>query len=359
MKRRHLLTGIGALALGALGLGAAAARSGANPYYSGPVTDHFNGTHFFNPNGVPPGRFTDLLKWQFSGERAEWPKQFPSPYEQAKPEKLINGERIKVTMVGHATVLIQIAGLNLLTDPVWSERASPVSFAGPKRVNSPGIAFEDLPPIDAVLLSHNHYDHLDLATLSRLVRVYDPPIITPLGNDAIVRQEIPRARFETRDWGESVSLGQANIHLTPVHHWSARGMRDRRMALWAGFVIETPAGKIYHVGDTGFHEGINFVQAAQDHGPFRLAILPVGAYEPRWFMKGQHMNPDEAVRGKLACNAGFAVGHHWGTFQLTDEAIEAPIQALAKALVEHGVDPARFPALRPGQAVEVPPLPAA
>ena len=227
-------------------------------------------------------------------------------------------------MVGHATLLIQAAGLNILTDPVWSDRASPVSFAGPKRVNAPGIAFSDLPPVDIVLLTHNHYDHLDLDTLARLHQAHAPLVITPLGNDAIVRPAIPGMKIMAGDWGDRVQAGAASIHFEPCHHWSARGMTDRRMALWAAFVIETPAGRIYHVGDTGFHDGRNYRAAAGKHGGFRLAILPFGAYEPRWFMKGQHQNPSEAVEGFRLANAQWAAGHHWGTFQLTDEAIEEP-----------------------------------
>jgi L-ascorbate metabolism protein UlaG (beta-lactamase superfamily) len=332
-------------------------RSRKNPYYNGPRTDHFDGTIFFNPEGVPPGRLTDLLRWRISNGRQKWPRHFPSPFHGSRPEPVVEGDRMVVTMVGHATMLVQTAGLNFVTDPVWSNRASPVRFAGPKRVNPPGIAFHDLPRINAVLLSHNHYDHLDIPTLKLLAARDNPLIVTPLGNDTIVKAAIPDARVVTGDWGDAVDLPSGlRLRFAPAHHWSARGMNDRRMALWAAFVLDTPGGRIYHVGDTGFHDGINFDAAGREHGPFRLAILPVGAYEPRWFMRGQHMNPQEAVLGMELCNAAFAVGHHWGTFQLTDEAIEAPRHALHEALAGRGIDPDRFPALRPGESVEVPPL---
>jgi L-ascorbate metabolism protein UlaG (beta-lactamase superfamily) len=289
--------------------------------------------------------------------RQKWPRHWPSPFHGSRPEPSVQGDRLVVTMIGHATLLVQTAGLNFVTDPVWSNRASPFSFAGPKRVNPPGVDFADLPRIDVVLLSHNHYDHLDLATLKQLVARDNPLIVTPLGNDTIVRGVIPGALIQTGDWGDRADLADGiALRFAPAHHWSARGMNDRRMALWAAFVLETPGGRIYHVGDTGFHDGINFDSAGRQHGPFRLAILPVGAYEPRWFMRGQHMNPQEAVLGMELCNAAFAVGHHWGTFQLTDEAIEAPRLALLQALSERGIDPARFPALRPGESIEVPPL---
>ncbi|RWA60453.1 MBL fold metallo-hydrolase [Mesorhizobium sp.] len=333
----------------------AAGKRTANRYYGGPPSDHFDGTLFFNPDGRPPGRFADLLKWQLSGGRSKWPTVFPSPFPQAKPDKRIDGTALRLTMVGHASLLIQTAGSNILTDPVWSERASPFAFVGPKRVNAPGVAFADLPPIDLVLLSHNHYDHLDLATLRRLKQSHDPLLVTPLGNDAIIGGAVPGMRLSAHDWGDRIEFGNdAAIHVEPVHHWSARGGRDRRMALWAGFVIETPGGKVYFAGDTGFHDGANYRLMAEKHGGFRLAILPIGAYEPRWFMAPQHQNPEEAVQGMRLCNAAHAAGCHWGTFQLTDEPIEEPAQKLNEALAAEGVSRERFRAMRPGEIWDVP-----
>ncbi len=323
-----------------------------NPYYQGPVSDHFNGTHFFIENGKQPNGLRDFLKWRFQEERMKWPKHYPSPYHGAVPEKRVEGDRMVVTMIGHASLLIQVAGLNILTDPVWSERASPVQFAGPKRVNPPGVNWEDLPPIDIALVTHNHYDHLDKATLKALARDHDPVFVTPLGNDTIIKKFAPKARFEIMDWGQDIDVLGLRIHAEPCHHWSARGTRDRRMALWAAFVLDTPAGKIFHIGDTGFHDGSHYQEIAEKHGPLRLAILPIGAYEPRWFMKGQHQNPQEAVNGFQLCNAEFAVGHHWGTFQLTNEPIHHPLDHLAEALAEAGIPPARFRPLRPGEAFE-------
>jgi len=325
-----------------------------NHYYDGPASDHFDGSLFSNPTGGEPGSLRDLLKWRFANRREPWPALRPSPHRPARPEPRVEGGRLVVTMVGHATMLVQTAGLNLLPDPVWADRASPFSFVGPKRVNQPGIALADLPRIDAVLLSHNHYDHLDLATLSWLSDRDDPVIVTPLGNDAIVRTRARSARFATGDWGDRVEIANvATVHFEPVHHWSARGLRDRRMALWAGFVIETPAGRILHVGDSGFAEGTPFEALARRHGSFRLALLPIGAYEPRWFMRHHHMNPAESVQAMQLANAETALGHHWGTFRLTDEAIDAPSEALAAALGEARIEPARFRPLLPGLAVEV------
>ncbi|NVP53837.1 MBL fold metallo-hydrolase [Mycoplana rhizolycopersici] len=326
-----------------------------NPYYNGPVSDHFDGTQFFNPGGDPPRGLRDLLRWQFGGGRARWPKSAPSPFPPARPEERIDGRDLRVTMVGHATLLIQVAGLNILTDPVWSVRTSPFTFAGPRRVVPPGIGFDDLPPIDIVIVTHNHYDHLDLVTLKRLFARHAPHIVTPLGNDTIIRRAIPKAKISDMDWGDRMSLwDDLVIDCEPCHHWSARGTRDRRMALWAAFVLTTPAGNIYHIGDTGFHDGLNYRAAADRHGGFRLACLPIGAYEPRWFMKSQHQSAHEAVDGMLACRAAHAVGHHFGTVQLTDEAIDAPVDMLKAALAGRDIAPARFRALRAGEVFDVP-----
>lgn len=326
-----------------------------NPYYQGPVSDHFDGRRFFNPGGVAPGNALDLLRWQLGGGRVRWPNPVISAFPPAKPDRHVFGEQMRVTMVGHASMLVQVAGLNILTDPVWSERVSPFRTVGPKRVVPPGIRFEDLPHIDLVLVTHNHYDHLDLATLVRLQQAHRPKIVTPLGNDTIIRRTVPDADITVVDWGDRVEVrGGVTIDTEPCHHWSARGMGDRRMALWAAFVLTTPAGKIYHVGDTGFHDGINYDAVRQKHGGFRLAILPFGAYEPRWFMKGQHQNPEEAVRGMKLCNAAYAAGHHFATFQLTDEGIDAPVQALDAALKAESVESERFRPLRAGEVFDVP-----
>ena len=253
---------------------------------------------------------------------------------------------VVVTMVGHASVLIQAGGCNLLLDPVWSERASPVGFAGPRRADAPGVAFEDLPPIDAVLLTHSHYDHMDVATLARLRAVHGPRVIAPLGNGAVLAGRA--GAVEEGDWGQRFDVGAVSVTLHPAYHWSARGLGDRRMALWCGFVIGTPAGVVYAAGDTGYGDGAPFRQVRAQFGAPVAAVLPIGAYEPRWFMKAQHANPAEAVQMMGDCGAAQGLGVHWGTFQLTDEGREAPAVALAEACAAAGVGAGRFLALRPG-----------
>jgi L-ascorbate metabolism protein UlaG (beta-lactamase superfamily) len=322
-------------------------------YYQGPISDHFDGERFFDPNGAAPRSQRDLRRWMvdryWRGAKAQWPAWAPSPYADRPPER-VNGEALRVSYVGHASWLIQTAGLNILLDPVWSARASPFRFAGPRRVNDPGIAFADLPPIDVVLVSHAHYDHLDVATLSRLAAAHCPRVIAPLGNDTIMRHHDPAIAAKAYDWHDRVEIdARVAVTLVPTRHWSARNLSDRNMSLWASFVIHAPVGRIYFVGDSSYGNGHHFREARERHGPFRLAFLPIGAYEPRWFMGDQHMNPAESVQAFIDCGAELALAHHYGTFQLTDEPIDAPLMALADALKGAGIPPEQFGTLQPGQ----------
>lgn len=317
--------------------------------HPGPVSDHFDGAHFFNPDGVGPRGLLDLARWKLAGEDEAWPETYPSPLPRDVPPRRVHGRALRVSFVGHATFLLQGAGLNVLTDPVWSERVSPFSFAGPRRANPPGIAFDDLPPIDVVLVSHGHYDHLDVRTLERLWRRDRPRIVAPLGNDATLRGHDPAIAVATADWGGTVPLGNgAEAVLEQVHHWTARSPWDRDRALWCGFVLRGLGDGVFFAGDTGFDEGRPFRRVAERHGPLGLALLPIGAYEPRWFMAGQHMNPADAVRGFGLLGARQALGYHWGTFKLTDEAVDRPPADLAAALAAAAVAPDRFVAARPG-----------
>ncbi len=319
-----------------------------NPYYAGPVSAHFDGTRFFNPGHPSTDRpLRALLRWRLFGQRAAWPAS-------VAVREVIPAERsdtLRITMVGHATVLIQVASRNILVDPVWSDRASPVTWAGPRRVSAPGIAFENLPPIDTVLLTHNHYDHLDIATLARLWRHHRPRIVAPLGNDAVIANRAPDIAVAAHDWYETIELGDGvSVTLHPAHHWSARGVRDRRMALWCGYVLKAPLTMIYVAGDTGYGDGAIFRDVKMRHGAPDLAIVPIGAYAPRWFMQGQHTDPDEAVRIMLDTGAAQALGVHWGTFNLSDEPRLQPAQLLQSALAERGLNANRFIALAPGDA---------
>jgi L-ascorbate metabolism protein UlaG (beta-lactamase superfamily) len=319
--------------------------------YRGSMSDHFDGTRFVGPYAVESNGTLAFWRWQLTRDKAQWPKHIENKTFDKPPPRVTDGARI--SFVGHASLFIQSGGLNILIDPVWSEHASPVPFVGPTRVRAPGIAFDDLPRIDAVLITHGHYDHLDIETLARLIKRDAPRIIAPLGHDETIRQANEAANVAGLDWHGRVALsGNVAATLVPTQHWTARGLFDRNKALWGGFAIETPAGKIYHVTDTGYNESL-FRETRDRYGPFRLAIIPIGAYEPRWFMRRQHINPEEAARLFLDCGAQQALAHHFGTFQLTDEAIDAPVEALRAACAAANIPPERFVVPGPGSVLEL------
>jgi L-ascorbate metabolism protein UlaG (beta-lactamase superfamily) len=352
-RRRFITRGLAA------GMGIAAGAAAllprkANAYYSGPVTDHFDGERFFNPGGRAPKGLMQVARLYTAERWAPWPEELPSSFPADKPPPSVTGAKARLSFIGHASWLLQTGGRNLLIDPVWAERASPLSFLGPKRANAPGVAFDDLPPIHAVIVTHNHYDHMDLGVLARLWRQHRPMIVTPLGNDTIMKAEIADIEARAVDWGEAADLGGGIIaHVAPTQHWSARGVRDRSHALWASFVLESLAGKIYAVGDSGLGDGSTFRHVARQHTAIRLALLPIGAYEPRWFMESQHMNPADAVEALHLSGAEKALGHHWGTFQLTAEPHDQPPADLVAALASRGMTRDRFVPVRPGQVVEL------
>ena len=318
-------------------------------YYSGPPSDHFDGQRFFNPGDEESRGFGDFLRWQFNKRAIPWPDTYPSPFKDTPPAR-VDGRALRISLVGHATFLIQTGEYNILTDPVWSERASPFAFAGPRRHNPPGIPFNRLPRIDVVLISHSHYDHMDLPSIVRLWERDQPKIIAPLGNDAIIQAHAPSIPVTTMDWADRLDVAPGlQVFMEPAHHWSARATNDRNHALWAAFVIRTGSCSIYFAGDTGFGGGRHFKRAAARHRILDVALLPIGAYEPRWFMASNHMNPSDAVSAFRILRARSALGYHWGTFDLTDESVDQPVHDLTAALKEKGIPPQRFTAMRPGQ----------
>ncbi|HYX38564.1 MAG TPA: MBL fold metallo-hydrolase [Oligoflexus sp.] len=300
--------------------------------YQGPPSDHFDGERFFQPGVEEHKGFLAVLRWRIFGDRTDWPDAVANVEQPALPESVQEGE-VFVTFINHATLLIQLPGLNILTDPVWSDRVSPVSWAGPKRVRPPGLAFEKLPPIHAVLVSHNHYDHLDVPTLQRLSREHKATIIVPLGDKVWLEKE-GIDRLQQVDWGHKQPLGAGvDMIFTPSQHWSARGLFDRNRSLWGSYLLQWAGKQIYFGGDTGY--GPHFKAIQQAHGRIWLAMLPIGAYEPRWFMKQAHMNPEEAVQAHLDLQATRSLGIHYGSWQLTDEGIDEPVRALDAALHQH------------------------
>lgn len=301
----------------------------STPPYRGLVSDHFDGKKFRNQRATAHNDFRDAAKWATTRQRGYWKPRRDEPPGPPPPQR-VDGERLRVTFVNHTTVLIQTLGLNMLTDPIWSERCGPVSWFGPRRVRPPGIRFEDLPPIDLVLLSHNHYDHCDLPTLKRLARTRKPNLVAPLGNRAFLeRRGIPV--LHELDWWDAVGLAGMTVTAVPVRHFSGRGIFDRDRSLWCGYVIETAAGTICFAADTGY--GDHFTDIRERFGAPRLALLPIGAFRPEWFMSRVHMSPEQAMQAHFDLGAQTSVATHYGTFRLADDGETEPAERIAAALV--------------------------
>lgn len=295
---------------------------------------HTHAQGFFHPWRLPQRQGSHVLSWLMTRRPAQWPIWQENPpltdLPSARPDALLHDW--KIWFIGHVTCLIQIGKYNFLTDPVWAMRASPVGFAGPKRVRPAGLALEQLPKIDAVLLSHNHYDHMDLAALNWLHQRDQMPIYTGLANAQYLPQSMNVIEM---DWWDQVSLPNApevQIVFTPAQHFSGRGLRDGNQALWGGLSILTPDDHLFFAGDTGHSQ--HFAEIKQRLGAPRLALLPIGAYEPRAIMRAMHMNPADAVQAHLDLAAKRSLAIHYRTFQLTDEAMNQPLLDLAAALTE-------------------------
>jgi L-ascorbate metabolism protein UlaG (beta-lactamase superfamily) len=316
-------------------------------------SEHWDGEQFRNQKPVPSQGLTDILQWQFTREPGEWTEVTDAEPGPPPVPQVARGE-MRVTLIGHATTLIQMDGVNILTDPIWSERASPVSWAGPERFRPPGVRFEDLPEIDAVVISHNHYDHLDLPTLKRLEREHAPRFYVGLGNAALLRRNGLTDVVEL-DWWDAVPLNEEiEITATPAQHFSGRGLFDRNHTLWAGYVLSGTSGTAYFAGDTGW--GPHFRQVRERFGPPRLALLPIGAYKPRWFMAPIHLSPSEAVEAHEVLAPSVSVATHYGTFNMADDGQGEAVRALHSALQEKQVPESRFWTLEFGEGRNVPPL---
>ena len=315
---------------------------------SAPIVEHFRDGRFFNP-GVTDHDFRTALHWMTHrkiGPWRRWVDSTPGP----PPPVQIEGPALRVTFVNHSTVLLQTGGLNILTDPVWSRRVSPVSFTGPQRHRAPGIGLENLPPIHCLLISHNHYDHYDIPTLRRIAAAHRPAVFCPLGLAAPLRQ-LGFSNVRELDWWQSHAWGGVGVYCVPAQHFSARTPFDRNRTLWCGWVLETPHGNLYFAGDTGF---CNVFAALRERlSRFRLALLPIGAYEPEWFMGPIHMTPEQAVEARSLLDASTAIAIHFGTFALADDGETEPVDRLVRALNARG-DRNRFWVLSEGEDRLVP-----
>ncbi len=326
-----------------------------NPYYDQARSHHtpegFR-NNYIDGLGNSGGSF---WKWQWERTRDGLPKPPANAYrfEQVKPDVAwikANRSQTAATWIGHATVLLQVAGVNILTDPHLTERASPVSFAGPQRRVPPALDFDELPHIDMVVISHNHYDHLDAKTVVRLARQTGggPRFFVPLGNKAWFA-ELGIVDVVEMDWWDRRDFKGLEVHFTPVQHWSARGLNDRFHTLWGGWYLKAPRFNAFFTGDTGYSR--DFADIAARLGPVDFAMVPVGAYEPRWFMAAQHVDPAEAIRIHQDLKARLTLGIHWGTFELTDEPLDEPPKRLVRELARSGVAGDTFKVVKHGETL--------
>ena len=292
------------------------------------------------PSYKPKG-FVELLKWKLTTKNPVWPKNILLTNNDIPPLIVVAQDKIRISFVGQATFLIQTNSLNILTDPVWSERASPYSFIGPKRAIAPGIKLADLPKIDIIVISHNHYDHMDLSTIKILWERDNPKIITPLLNDIVIKDSIKGIEITTLNWEEKTLVANnLAIYLEPSQHWSARGLFDRNKTLWGNFIMETPAGDICFIGDSGYNEEL-YKNIGSKHNIF-LSIIPIGAFEPRWFMKDMHMDPEEAVLVHKNLKSTYSIASHFQTFQLASDGYLQPTNELDLALQKHQISQEQF-----------------
>lgn len=319
--------------------------------YRGPVSDHFDGKRFFNLEKTRKTMW-DFIKWRLQRRPEKWPNWVEIPPFTPPPQR-VNDDGLVVTLINHATVLIQTAGLNILTDPIWSKRCSPVSWLGPKRVHHPGIALAQLPPIDIVLISHDHFDHLDLPTLKQLQRQFNPRFISGLGIEPVLQASSKKLTSTDLDWWQELTVApQVTVTFVPAQHWSSRSLFRANTTLWGGFVISTPKHKVYYSGDTA--EGQHFQLIQQRFQALTLAVLPIGAYVPHWFMRHAHMTPEQAVIAHQQLNTRYSLGVHFNTFAyLADEAYDQPLHDLAQALNKYAIDDQMFFTLLPGQTWQI------
>lgn len=314
----------------------------AAPKYDDNSSNHFDGSKFVNPDDAGTHRYWEVLKWWLGGnDKGTWHKlsedevpSFPAPSENVSPGKL------EFTFINHASFLIQVDGLNILTDPIWSYRASPYQWIGPKRMRPPGLKFDDLPPIDIVLLSHNHYDHLDLDTVLKLHRKYDPRFVVPLGVEKLLHDHNIDKTVHL-DWWDRADLSNGlNLTAVPSRHFSGRGLFDRNKTLWCGYVLHTSVGNIYFAGDSGY--GPFFKEIGKRFGPMHISFIPIGAYKPRWFMHAIHMDPEEAVEAHKDVQSQQSYAMHFGTFPMADDGMYEPSEDLQTALNKHDIADGEF-----------------
>ena len=309
-------------------------------------TDHYDGKIFHNLNNVKSHSFGDMIKWMKNIETVDWPNWIDDP-TQPDPENRVMNDKLKVTYINHATVLIQTGGINIITDPIFSKRAGPVSWIGTKRIRNPGVKLEKLPKIDIILISHDHYDHLDISSLRFITKRDNPLVLTGLKVGNILKSK-KMNNFKELDWWDYHKFENIKFTFVPAQHQSGRSVFDENKTLWGGFVIETSGGNIYFAGDSGY--GDFFHQIVEKYKTFRLTILPIGSYEARWIMKTMHMNPEDAVQIHKLLNSKQSIGMHYGTFaEHPEQTVDQHEKDLKKALDKYNLKQNMFLVLKFGE----------
>lgn len=301
--------------------------------YKGPKSDHFDGKRFKNFGRSAKG-FKEVGRYARERNADKWIENYET-FVRSEPIPEARPEQIQFTFVNHSTFLIQHKGVNILTDPIWSKRCSPFQFMGPKRMRPPGIRFEDLPEIHLVLVSHNHYDHLDRDTIMQLNKQFNPQYVVPLGMKQIMKK-FGCEKIVVLDWWDSFQFKDLLLKATPSNHFSSRGINDRNTSLWCGYLIQSDLKKIYFTGDTGYSD--IFKEIGEREGPMDLSFIPIGAFRPEWFMSPIHCDPIEAVEIHKDVKSKWSVAMHFGTFPLADDNPERAISMLELAKEKAGLD---------------------
>lgn len=308
------------------------------PRYKGPISDHFDGKKFFNPNGKMSNEFGKVIKWLLNRDRSKWEKLKSNAFSEKPSERVYEG--IQAYFINHSSFLIQVGGLNIITDPVFSKRVSPFSWSGPSRKHPPAIEIEDLPEIDIMILSHNHYDHLDIKSFKKIYQLNEAHVYCPLGVGQYLRKKGMKNITEM-DWWDESSKGDLKVICTPAQHFSGRGLFDRDTTLWAGFILEIKNKTIYYVGDTGYDASI-FSEVKNRFSDIDLTFIPIGAYKPIWFMNPIHINPKEALQIHNDIDSKMSIAMHFGTFPLADDGPKEAIEMFANHLEDYNISSSNF-----------------
>lgn len=300
---------------------------------------------FVNTEKVAAKSFFDVIKWKLNNTAADWPEDLKNEFQYKNPDK-IDSNQIAVTFINHSSFLLQLEKFNILTDPVFSKRVSPFSWVGPSRARELGIKIDELPNIDLVIISHNHYDHLDINSLALLNEKFKPLFLIPIGDGKILKNKGITNYIELHWWQTALLNQDLKITFTPAQHFSNRGLFDRDKSQWGSYMINYKNQNIYFGGDTGYSP--HFKKIGNHFKEIKLSFIPIGAYEPRWFMRDVHVNPDDAVQAHIDLKSQKSIGMHFGTFQLTDESINEPIYDLQLALKKYKVEKEKFITLELG-----------